>query len=191
MMWIVLVVILAVLVIAAVAFLSKRGHTDISVDSAVPRLNVTSSAFDNLSVMPDKYTGHGEDASPGLELSELVEDAATIAIIMDDLDVPWKANFNHWVIWNIPATTKIPEAITPGGTVSGLNGAIQGVAYGPNRYRGPMPPFGTHRYQFHVFVLDTTLDLDSSCGKYDLINAMEGHIIQYGSIIGWYPHEAN
>jgi len=54
-----------------------------------------------------------------------------------------------------------------------------------------MPPFGTHRYQFHVFVLDSTLDLDSTCGKSDLLNAMEGHILQYGTLTGWYPHTAN
>ena len=54
-----------------------------------------------------------------------------------------------------------------------------------------MPLFGTHRYQFHVFVLDSTLDLDSSHGKSDLLNAMEGHILQYGTLTGWYPHTAN
>ena len=141
--------------------------------------------------MPDKYTGHGEDASPALELSELAEDAVSIVIIMDDLDVPWKSNYTHWVIWNIPASTHIPEGISHGDVVHELNGAIQGTAYGQNCYRGPMPPFGTHRYQFHVFALDTSLDLNSSCGKNDLVNAMEGHILQYGAIIGWYPREAN
>lgn len=188
---IVFAVILAVLVIMAFFFLNKRGHTDIVINSSIPRLNVVSSAFINLGVIPDKYTGRGEDLSPALELFELVDDAVSIAIIMEDLDVPWKSNFIHWVIWNIPASTHIPEGISHGGTVHELNGAIQGVAYGRNRYRGPMPPFGTHRYQFHVFVLDTTFDLDSSCGKRDLIDAMEGHILQYGTLIGWYPREAN
>ena len=110
---------------------------------------------------------------------------------MDDLDVPWKSNFTHWVIWNIPAATYIPEGISHGEAIPELDGAVQGIAFGRNRYRGPMPPFGTHRYQFHVFVLDSTLDLDSSCGKSDLLNAMEGHILQYGTLTGWYPREAN
>lgn len=188
---IIVVLVLAVLCAIIFIFLNKRGETDISVDDSIPRLTVASSAFENLGVMPDKYTGRGEDISPDLELSGLSENAVSIAITMDDLDVPWKSNFTHWVIWNISPTVLIPEGIAHGETVQELGGAVQGVAYGRNRYRGPMPPFGTHRYQFHVFVLDTALDLDSSSGKNDLLNAMEGHILQYGTTTGWYPREAN
>lgn len=183
--------ILAVLILAILFFLNKRGQTDIFIDDSIPRLTVTSSAFENLGVIPDRHTGRGEDISPDFELSVLMESAVSIAIIMDDLDVPWKSNFTHWVIWNIPAVAQIPEGISHGEAVLELDGAVQGVAYGRNRYRGPMPPFGTHRYQFHVFVLDTTLNLDSSCSKSDLLDAMEGHILQYGTLAGWYPHVAN
>jgi Raf kinase inhibitor-like YbhB/YbcL family protein len=185
--WIVFTAILAVVVIAAALFLTKRGHTDIIIDSAIPRLTVRSPAFEDYGIIPDKHTGRGEDVSPALELSELIDGAASIAIIVDDLDVPWKANFTHWVIWNIPVITGIPESIHPGESVPGLDGAVQGVAFGNNRYRGPMPPFGTHRYQFHVFVLDDKLNLDASCGKSELIDAMSGRILQYGTLIGWYP----
>lgn len=189
--WIIIATILAVLFLAALFLFNRRGQTDIFVDASIPRLTVTSSSFENLGVIPDKHTGRSEDISPDLELSELVEGAVFVAIIMDDLDVPWQSNYTHWVIWNIPAATYIPEGISHGETVPELDGAVQGVAFGHNRYRGPMPPFGTHRYQFHVFVLDTTLDLNSSCGKSDLISAMEGHILQYGTLTGWYPRAAN
>ena len=173
--------------IAAFLFLTKRGQTDIIVDASIPRINVTSPAFDNLGAIPDKYTGRGDDVSPPLGITGLTEDAISIAIIMDDLDVPWSANFNHWVIWNIPATESIPENFTNSGTVPELKGAVQGMGFGSNRYRGPMPPFGTHRYQFHVFVLNTMLDLESASRKDDLIGAMESHILQYGALTGWYP----
>jgi len=190
MNWIIIAAILAVLALTILFLLSKRGQTDIFVDDSIPLLTVTSSAFENLGVIPDKHTGRGEDISPDLALSELAESAVSIAIIMDDLDVPWKSNYTHWVIWNIPPVTHIPEGLTHGIEIPELDGAIQGVAFGRNRYRGPMPPFGTHRYQFHVFILDTTLDLDSSCGKSDLLDAMEGHILQYGTLTGWYPRTA-
>jgi Raf kinase inhibitor-like YbhB/YbcL family protein len=157
------------------------------VSETIPDLSVTCTAFENLGTIPDKYTGRGEDISPPLDLSELAENAVSVAIIMDDLDVPWSANYTHWVVWNIPALTHIPEGLSHGETIPELEGAIQGVAFGRNRYSGPMPPFGTHRYQFHVFVLDTILALNSSCGKSDMIDAMEGHILQYGTLTGWYP----
>ena len=189
--WIILATIVAVVAIAVLFLLNKRGKTDIIADASLPRLNVSSPSFENLGAMPDKHTGRGEDISPALELSGIVAGAASIAMIMDDLDVPWKSNYTHWVVWNIPVVTLIPENLSHCETIPELGGAVQGTAYGHNRYRGPMPPFGTHRYQFHVFVLDATFDLDGSHGKGDLVGAMEGHILQYGSLIGWYPHEAN
>jgi Raf kinase inhibitor-like YbhB/YbcL family protein len=102
---------------------------------------------------------------------------------MDDLDFPLGV-FNHWVIWNIPPQTQIPEAIPHGAVVNSLGGAIQGKGYGINQYKGPNPPFGTHRYKFNVYVLDTKINLDSKADKKELLKQMDGHILQYGSITG-------
>ncbi len=189
--WIVIALVLILLIVAAVFFLNKRGSTDITVASSIPRIAVTSSAFDDMGTIPDQYTGRGADISPDLTLSELAEGAVSVAIIMDDLDVPFAGNYTHWVVWNIPATTQIPEGIPHGETVPSLDGAIQGMAYGQNRYKGPLPPFGTHRYQFHVFVLDSMVNLDGSADKAALRKAVEGHILQYGTLTGWYPRQAN
>ena len=186
------VALVAVLVLAtAIWLLNARGATDIEVSGSIERLVVHSNAFDDLDAIPEAYTGDGEDISPDFQLENLSEKAVSIAIIMDDLDVPWKSNYTHWVIWNIPAQSIIPEAIPHGESVASLGGAMQGVAYGRNRYRGPQPPFGTHRYQFHVFALDSMLKLEPSAGKQELLSAMEGHVIQYGTLTGWYPRAAN
>lgn len=164
----------------AVTIIRRVNSMDLSLTE---NLNVTSNAFTNGGTIPVKYTGKGEDISPDLELSALAPGAKSIAIIMDDLDFPMGV-FNHWVIWNIPPMTQIPEAIPKGATVSALGGAIQGKGYGVNQYKGPNPPFGTHRYKFKVYVLDTMINLDSNAGKKDLLNKMDGHILQYGSITG-------
>lgn len=169
---------------------TRRRKTDIVVNDTIPRLNVFSPSFKNMEAIPLRHTSRGDNISPPLELSGFVEKAVTIAIILDDLDVPWKANFTHWVIWNIPVVNHIPEGLPAGKLKAELSGAMQGLAYGRNQYKGPLPPFGTHRYQFHVFVLDIKLALNSSCGKSDLITAMNGHILQYGSLTGWYPRKA-
>lgn len=164
----------------AVTIIRRVNSMDINLTE---NLTVTSNAFTNGGTVPVKYTGKGEDISPDLELSALAPGAKSIAIIMDDLDFPMGV-FNHWVIWNIPPMTQIPEAIPKGAAVSELGGAIQGKGYGVNQYKGPNPPFGTHRYKFKVYVLDTKLNLDSNAGKKDLLNKMDGHILQYGSITG-------
>lgn len=154
-------------------------------------LTVTSNAFGDGGMMPVKYTGKGEDINPPLDLGSISPEAKSIAILMDDLDTPIGI-FNHWVIWNIPATcTHIPEAISKGEVVESLGNANQGKSQygGKHYYRGPLPPFGVHRYIFKVYVLDTVLELDHNTGKIDLQKAMDGHILQYGTLTGRFGSE--
>ncbi|MFR6272805.1 MAG: YbhB/YbcL family Raf kinase inhibitor-like protein [Blautia sp.] len=128
------------------------------------KLIVSSPCFEDGGLIPVKYTGHGEDVSPELVLDDLSEMAESIAIIMDDMGHPIPA-YNHWVIWNIPAISLIPENIPHGEQVDSL-GAIQGCGYGKHRYRGPKPPFNwSHIYHFNVFSLDCRLDLPSTARK--------------------------
>ena len=51
-------------------------------------------------------TGRGQDISPEFIIENLSPDAKTLAITLEDLSHPVK-NFTHWIIWNIPATSKI------------------------------------------------------------------------------------
>lgn len=148
------------------------------------QLIVTSPAFEHEAIIPIQYTGRGEDISPELHLSGISEQAQSLAIIMDDLGHPIPA-YNHWVIWNIPVLEILPKNIPHGASVAELGGAIQGRGYGKHRYRGPKPPFNwSHRYQFNVFVLDCLLDLPSSSRKRHVLAAMQGYILQQGSLVG-------
>lgn len=147
-------------------------------------LIVASNSFKNEGTIPIKFTGRGEDISPNLKIINISPEAKSIAIIMDDIDHPLFGIYNHWVIWNIPVQENIPEGIPHGKTVDSLFGAVQGIAYGRNRYRGPKPPFGTHRYKYNVYILDCMLNLDSKSRKKDLLQIMNAHVIQYSSIVG-------
>ena len=62
---------------------------------------------------------------------------------------------------------------------------MQGINdYGTIGYKGPCPPPGEmHRYQFRVYGLDTMLDLAPGSDKHALIDAMKGHMIQYGETV--------
>lgn len=137
--------------------------------------------------IPIKHTGFGEDISPEIVIGGLCDKAKTLAIVMDDLDVPFIGELNHWVIWNLPPDTVISENIPYGAICE--NGAVQGIGYGKNRYRGPkQPPFvrKVHRYRFQVYALDCVLDLPESSRKKDLLMAMSGHILQSGEVVGTY-----
>lgn len=151
------------------------------------QLRIVCRSFDRDGKMPKKYTGFAEDISPEFQIENLTNEAKSLAIIMDDLDIPMIKEYNHWLIWNLPATNIIPENIPYGAVCP--NGAVQGMAYGKNRYRGPkQPPFilAAHRYRFTIYALDCVLNLPATSQKADLIQVMSEHILQTGEIISWY-----
>lgn len=150
-------------------------------------LKVYCPSFGENGQIPIKHTGFGEDISPQFMIEGLKEEVRTLAIIMDDLNVPVIGELNHWVIWNLPPKDRIPENFPHGAECS--NGARQGVAYGKNCYRGPKQPAflkQKHQYRFCVYGLDVPLGIPSTCKKKELVKAMTGHILQKGEIIGWY-----
>lgn len=154
-------------------------------------LIVTSAAFKHNGYIPIQYTGYGMDDSPPLTLSGLMPNTKSIAVIMVDLDIPFIRQYPHWLIWNIPVMATIPEALPKGESLSKLNGAKQGLAYGKHEYKGPKPPKfirNRHRYVFTVYALDAILDIDVKTKKNALIAAMQGHILQQASITGLYKN---
>ena len=153
------------------------------------KLIISSESFKDNGQIPKRHTGFGEDMSPSFKLDGLSSEAVSIVIIMDDLDITFIKEYNHWIIWNITPMSVIPENIPYGPVIPSLNNAKQGLGYGKNRYRGPKQPFfirKEHKYIFKFYVLDDFLSLDSNIHKNDLINSMSRHIIQEGSIIGKY-----
>jgi len=161
-------------------------------EKELEQLVIKSGSFDNNGFIPEKYTGNGEDMSPEIKIYGISSDAKSIAIVMDDLDIPFIRAFNHWIIWNIPVQETIPEGIPFGTRIETLGGAIQGIAYGKHKYKGPKPPFfirNTHRYKFNIYILDCIIEIDSNSRKNKLMKAIDGHIIQYGNIIGLYKNK--
>lgn len=122
-------------------------------------------------------------------MARYIQEAVSFAIVMDDLDVPFRDHFTHWVIWNIPKTEVVPEGIPGGERVVGLSNAVQGNAWGKHIYRGPKQPFfikKEHRYVFYVYALDCMLKLTGEAGKKELSNAMKGHVLAESTLLGRY-----
>ena len=146
-------------------------------NNEIIQLLVSSPAFENEGDIPAKYTCEGEDINPQLTVDNIPENTKTLAIIVEDPDAP-KGTFDHWLVWNVPPESIIEENRIPG--ISGTNGA------GKTGYYGPCPPSGTHRYYFHVFALDSSLDLQGGIDKKTLQNAMDSHIVAKGTLMGRY-----
>jgi len=148
------------------------------------QIEVSSAAFKQGGDIPQKYTGFGENISPPLQLESLPKRTKSIAIICDDPDAP-VGTFVHWVIYNLPAeTTEIASGVKKGSEPK--NGVKQGQnSFGNVGYDGPKPPPGkSHRYFFKAYALDSELRLGPGAGKAELLEAMKGHILAKGDLMG-------
>ncbi|MFQ6093600.1 MAG: YbhB/YbcL family Raf kinase inhibitor-like protein [bacterium] len=148
-------------------------------------IKVTSRAFEEGGMIPQKYTCDGEDVSPPLAWTSVPEGTKSLALICDDPDAPM-GTWVHWVLFNLPANIKeLPENVPPQETLE--NGAKHGITdFRRIGYGGPCPPSGTHRYYFKLYALDTELDLEAGITKAELLEAMEGHILAEGRLMGKY-----
>jgi Raf kinase inhibitor-like YbhB/YbcL family protein len=147
-------------------------------------LKISSPAFEDMAGIPKLYTCQGKDISPPLNWSGAPENTKSFAIIADDPDAP-AGTWVHWVIFNIPASSNgLGEGIKMSAKLS--DGAVQAnTDSGSGGYYGPCPPPGKyHRYFFKLYALDTMIDLDSSATKEDLLEAMEGHILDKAELVG-------
>lgn len=148
-------------------------------------ITIRSSAFKEGDSIPAKYTCDGSNVSPALSWSEPPENTKCFALISDDPDAPM-GTWVHWVVYNIPpGLRELQENVPSGPTLS--NGTLQGVTdFRSVGYGGPCPPSGSHRYFFKLYALDTMLDLKPGATKKQLVDAMKGHILDQGQLMGRY-----
>jgi Raf kinase inhibitor-like YbhB/YbcL family protein len=148
-------------------------------------INLTSPDFDEGGSIASRYTCDGLGISPPLSWDSVASGTRSWALIVDDPDAPGGI-FVHWVIYNLrPDTRRLPEDVPNRQTLS--SGAQQGVnGAGGVGYTGPCPPSGTHRYFFKVYALDTRLDLGGGATAVRLSDAMEGHVLAEGQLMGTY-----
>lgn len=146
-------------------------------------MQIISSAFEHNQNIPVKYTCDGENINPPLEVVDLPENTQSLVIIMDDPDAP-NGTWVHWTVWNIAPTTKmIPASSVPSDAIEGE------TSFGRTGYGGPCPHAGTHHYFFKLYALDTNPDLDPAAEKEQLVEAMEGHVLEKAELVGLYARQ--
>ncbi|MEK6826540.1 MAG: YbhB/YbcL family Raf kinase inhibitor-like protein [Nanoarchaeota archaeon] len=147
-------------------------------------MKLLSTAFKHGGKIPSKYTCDGKNISPPLEILAAPKNVKSLALIMEDPDVPKHIRkdgmWDHWVVFNIkPDIKEIAEGNEPGG--------VQGMTTsGKLGYGGPCPPDREHRYFFKLFALDTELDLEEGSTKKEVLDAIEGHIVEEAVLMGRY-----
>jgi Raf kinase inhibitor-like YbhB/YbcL family protein len=180
----------AVSLAAINAACSKSEKAVLPEDRSTPMIiKITSSSFAEGQPIPSKYTCDGENISPPLSWDKAPDSVESFALVCDDPDAP-AGTWVHWVLYDLPATIRdLPEATETKEEV--LNGGRQGrndfkqIGYG-----GPCPPKGRpHRYYFKLYALDRELNLKSGATKGEVENAMKGHILAEGALMGTYKRK--
>ena len=161
-----------VILLAVIASIAAEGAT----------MKITSSAFQEGSNIPSKFTCDGSDTSPPLQITGVPSEAKSLVLIADDPDAP-SGLFTHWLIWNIPPQT---NSISEGSAPKGVPGTND---FGKSGYKGPCPPPGTHRYSFKIYALDRELDLRGGAKRSQLDAAMKGHVVAQGVLVGRYARK--
>ncbi|KQM64392.1 phosphatidylethanolamine-binding protein [Sphingomonas sp. Leaf17] len=164
------------------------------VDIGHATLELSSPAFAQDAMMPARFTADGEGVSPPLVWSAPPTGTASFALLVEDADAPALQPLVHAIIWGIPADT---GRLAEGAIVAEGAGDAQGDV-GRNSYlrEGWLPPdpptgHGDHRYAFQLFALDaTTPDPGDSPGRGALVEAMTGHVLAAGLLVGRYARGA-
>lgn len=167
-------------------FLAVCGADNPSTKGVAMKIQITSTAFAEGQPIPPKFTCDSSDVSPVLAWSGAPASTKSFALITDDPDAP-AGTWVHWVVYDLPAdTTSLQENVAKsqiifGNAKQGMND-FRRIGYG-----GPCPPPGKpHRYFFKLYALDTMLDLKPGATKSDVLNAMEGHVLAQGQLMGTY-----
>jgi hypothetical protein len=148
-------------------------------------LEVKSASFSDGGFIPQKYTCEDADLSPDVQWTAAPAGTRSIALVMHDPDAP--ADFTHWIVYNMEASTReLAEGASlraemPQGSSEGSN------SYGKTGYAGPCPPAGKpHHYVFRIYALDRRLVLPEGATRRQLEAAMKGHVVAEGQMIGIY-----
>jgi hypothetical protein len=148
-------------------------------------MKISSPSFVHNGPIPKKYTCQGENISPELRFEGVPENAKSLILIVDDPDAPGKT-WVHWFLFNISPETK---GLKENADIAAFGKGV--TDFGKTVYGGPCPPqgYGSHRYFFKLYALDTRLDLADGASKKQVEDAMEGHIIAQAELIGLYERK--
>lgn len=144
--------------------------------------------------IPHRYVYHGANLSPALSWSDPRPETVSVALTCEDPRGLHGMSFTLWILFNIPPMVRsIPEGLSKVPLPPEVPGALQGTNdAGRLGYDGPKPPGShpAHRYLFRVYALDRMLDLEPGVRRDRLRDAMEGHILETGLLVGTFRSDA-
>ena len=144
-------------------------------------MKLTSSAFENNSIIPKKYGYNHGNISPPLKFEGIPEGTKSLVLIIDDPDAMAAVGkvWSHWIIWNIsPNISEIPENSIPENCLQGK------TDFGEIGYGGPAPPDKEHRYVFKLYAIKSVLTNPTGSSKQEIENSIQNQILEKTELYG-------
>lgn len=141
-------------------------------------MKLLSQDFEENEAIPSKFTCDGEDICPQLHWEDVPEKTRSFALTMTDPDAPG-GTFIHWLVHDIPKEIRVIER---GGLPMGAKQVKND--FGKERYGGPCPPSGTHRYCFRLYALG--IDHPRGINKGNFFKLVEEHALAKAELMGTY-----
>ena len=170
----------------------------IALDLVEPKGDQTISVrsdFQNDGTIPVVHVADGDNASPKLEWSDVPQETKSFVVIADDPDAKQPKPFVHWIVYDIPGdVTSLREGLPTDPILVEPKGIKQGTnSMGSTGYTGPKPPVDdpAHNYHFQVFAVDIeSLGLEPGATRDAVLQAMEGHVLAEGELVGKFARAA-
>jgi Raf kinase inhibitor-like YbhB/YbcL family protein len=170
----------------ALAVVALASTVQVQAQPKIVNMQVQSQAFQDGSVIPLRFTSHGDNVQPDFAITGAPAETVGYAIIMHDIEVAINPNgddVTHWVAYDIPSP-KIAEGKLPDGSVYGKN--VTGQA----KYMGSGAPLKDrfHHYVWEFYALNAKLGLPEGATRAEVVKAMEGKIIGKAAYVGRYAN---
>jgi Raf kinase inhibitor-like YbhB/YbcL family protein len=122
------------------------------------------------------YSCNQKNVSPPLSWSNAPSGTKSFVVMMEGPD-KGRGHLLQWGVYNIPSSqNSLPEAL-PKVPVNDKGIGQAQNELGPVGYSGPCIPRGQFTFVFSVYALDTEVKLHGGASRNELINAMNGHVI--------------
>jgi Raf kinase inhibitor-like YbhB/YbcL family protein len=159
----------------------------------VPELvRVWSPAFEDGGMLPLHCTADGKGLSPPLQWWGVPAGTQAVAVLVEDADSPTPQPLVHGIVCGLcGADGELPEGGMNGDRPAGveqnlgLNSLLRSGWLPPD----PPPGHGAHHYAFQVYALDQAPPLGARPGRGELLEAMHGHVIARGCLVGIYQRD--
>ena len=157
------------------------------------RIEVRSNSFVFNGRLPTRFTADGDGVSPPLLWDAVPQDAAAVALIVEDADSPTPHPLVHAIVVGLAGGSGSMEE----GALNSPHHLGVGLETGQNSFLRqawlpPDPPrgHGEHRYVFQVFALAAGAPFSEVPGRREFIETVLERAIGVGCLIGTYERAA-